>query len=125
TLVAESGGRLVGVASYAVREKRPASAEVGFVVADAARGHGIGKQMLSALAEVARERAIDTFEADVPGDNQQMMQVFRDSGFTLHQDFGDGVCHLSFPLSSTDAVEARSAGRAQVAAAASMRAFFA
>jgi acetyl coenzyme A synthetase (ADP forming)-like protein len=123
-LVADAGGRLVGVASYVRDPKRLDRAEVGFAVADAAQGHGIGTQLLSALAALARTHAIDTFEADVLGENHQMIQVFRDSGFAIHQDFGAGVYHVTLALEPTATVEARAAARAQVAAAASMRPFF-
>jgi acetate---CoA ligase (ADP-forming) len=123
-LVADTGGGLVGVASYGRDVNRPNRADVAFAVADAAQGHGIGTQLLTALAALARDHAIDTFDADVLGDNNQMMQVFRDSGFGISQDFAAGVCHVSLALEPTATVQAQAAGRAQVAATASMRPFF-
>ena len=97
-LVAEFAGRLVGVASFVRQPERPNHAEVAFAVADVAQGHGIGTQLLVALSEVARHAGIDTFEADVLGDNHQMLQVFRGSGFTIRLDLDAGVYHSTLDL---------------------------
>ena len=124
-LVAEFAGRIVGVASYVRLPRQPGHAEVAFAVADVAQGHGIGTQLLVALSAVARQAGIDTFEADVLGDNHEMLQVFRGSGFTIRLNLDAGVYHLTLDLSATPAVEAQAATRARTAAAASMGPFFA
>ena len=123
-LAAAADERLVGVASWTRLPHRPGHADIAFAVADDAQGHGIGTQLLTALAISARDRGIDVFEADVLADNDAMLQVFRDSGLTLRQDIDAGVWHLTLGLAPTAAVDERSAARAQVSVAASMRPFF-
>jgi GNAT superfamily N-acetyltransferase len=61
-LVAELGGRLVGVARYD-RVLDTDSAEVAFVVSDEHQGRGIGTSLLEHLASAARERGVTRFVA--------------------------------------------------------------
>jgi acetyl coenzyme A synthetase (ADP forming)-like protein len=125
TLVGECGGRLEAVASYARDPQLPAHAEVAFTIADALQGRGVGTRMLERLAEAAREAGVAEFHAYVMGENRRMMQVFLDSGFEVRQRIEEGIFHVVLSLEETAALRARSAARAQQAAAASMRAFFA
>ena len=60
-LVAESGGRLSGVASYSRDPKSPDRAEVAFTIADVLQGRGVGTRMLETLAEIARDHHIRVF----------------------------------------------------------------
>jgi len=76
-------------------------------VADESQGHGIGTQLLGALSAFARAHGIETVEADVLGDNHQMIQVFRDSGFAIRQNLRAGVYHLTLDLKTTPAVVQR------------------
>jgi acetyl coenzyme A synthetase (ADP forming)-like protein len=124
TLVAECGGRIVGFASYHRRAATPGRAEVAFAVADAAQGQGIGTRLLEQLARGARAAGIDTFDAYVLGDNRQMLEVFRNSGFTETVQVERGVCHVALSIAMTDRFAAQAAARSQRAATASMRAFF-
>ena len=75
----------------------PNRAEVAFAVADALQGHGIGTRLLERLASLARAQGIDTFDADVLGDNRRMLDVFRDSGFAVETriERGDLPRHVS------------------------------
>jgi acetyl coenzyme A synthetase (ADP forming)-like protein len=124
TLVAESGGRMVAFASYYRDCARPDRAEVALAVSDAAQGHGIGTRLLELLARVAREAGITTFDAFVLGDNVQMLEVFRNSGFAETSWLDRGVFHITLSLGLTDQFVEQAASRAQTAATASMRAFF-
>jgi acetyl coenzyme A synthetase (ADP forming)-like protein len=123
-LVAESGGRLSGVAMYLRDVNAPARAEVAFTIADALQGHGVGTRMLEVLAAIARERRIQMFEAWVLHDNDRMMRVFLDSGFEIERRLEDGVFHVSLSLEPTPRYERRSAERSHAAATASMKHFF-
>src|SRR6186997_1438057 len=49
-LVAETGGRLVGVGSFTRDLHSGARTEIAFAVADDVQGHGIGTQLLGELA---------------------------------------------------------------------------
>ncbi len=124
TLVAESGGRIVAFASYYSNRAAPDRAEVAFAVSDALQGHGIGTRLLEQLAKVAREAGINTFDAYVLGDNHQMLEVFRNSGFTETSRVDHGLFHIALSLAVTDRFVEQASTRAQMAATASMRAFF-
>jgi acetyl coenzyme A synthetase (ADP forming)-like protein len=123
-LVAEAGGRLSGAATYSRDPRHPDRAEVSFAVADALQGRGVGTRMLEALADIAREHGIRTFDAYVLHGNDRMMRVFLDSGFEVEQRLEGGVVRVTLSLQPTPRYEALAAERSQAAAAASMRAFF-
>ena len=124
TLIAESGGSVVGFASCYRAARDSPRAEVAFAVADAIHGLGIGTRLLEQLARTARLTGIETFDAYVLGDNAQMLEVFRESGFTEAVSLGGGVWHVVLSLSTNAFFAARAAARSQTAATASMRAFF-
>jgi acetyl coenzyme A synthetase (ADP forming)-like protein len=123
-LVAESGARLNGVASYGRSPQAPDRAEVAFTIADALQGRGIGTRMLEALADIARDHEIRTFDAFVLQDNDQMTRVFLDSGFEVERRLEDGIYHVVLSLERTPEYSARAAERSRAAATASMKAFF-
>ena len=54
----------------------PQRAEVAFAVRDDHQGRGIGTLLLEHLARIARAAGITEFEADVLGENNQMLSVF-------------------------------------------------
>src|SRR5262249_43026070 len=103
---------------------KPERAEVAFVTEDALQGRGIATRMLERLAEIAREKGINTFEAYVMGDNRKMMDVFIGTGFEVERRLDGGVFYVTFPITSTPQFEEKSATRSQAAARASMKVFF-
>lgn len=123
-LVAESGGRLSGVASYSRDPKSPERAEVAFTIADALQGRGVGTRMLETLADIARDHHIRTFDAYVLHDNERMTRVFLDSGFEVERRLESGVFHVVLSLEPTSTYKARAAERSQAAAATSMKSVF-
>jgi acetyl coenzyme A synthetase (ADP forming)-like protein len=123
-LVAESAGRLSGVASYSRNTKAPDRAEVAFTIADALQGRGVGTRMLEKLAVIARDHGIRFFDAYVLHDNERMTRVFLDSGFQVERRLESGVFHVVLTLEPTATYEARAAERSQRAASASMKNFF-
>ena len=123
-LVGELGGRLVGVARYYRDDKAHDRAEVAFLIEDALQGRGIATRMLERLAEIAREKGITTFDAYVLGDNRKMMDVFLHTGFAVQRRLDGGVFLVSFPITPTPEYEEKAAQRSQMAARASMKAFF-
>ena len=123
-LIGELVGRIVGVARYYRDEKNPDRAEVAFLIEDALQGRGIATRMLERLAEIAREKAITTFDAYVLGDNRKMMDVFMHTGFEVERRLDGGVFQVSFSITPTPEFEERAARRSQMAAQASMKAFF-
>lgn len=125
SLVAERGGEVLGVATWARLDASAAEAEVGFLVAEPFHGHGLGTRMLERLAELARPLGIATFEAWVHAANHEMLAVFQHSGFRyMYLDVDAGVNRLVLEIDETPAFTARAAVRAGTAASASLRPFF-
>jgi acetyl coenzyme A synthetase (ADP forming)-like protein len=123
-LVAERGGKFLGIAGYYRDASRPDRAEVAFAVADAMQGRGLGTRLLERLAEIGRDRGLTAFDAYVLGDNLPMMNVFLQSGFALTQGRDSGVFHVVLDLAPTALLTTASGRRSQIAAAASLRPFF-
>jgi GNAT superfamily N-acetyltransferase len=89
--------RIVGVGRYFAEGPR---AEVAFAVVDAHQGRGIGTVLLDRLARIARAQGIEELHAEVLADNTAMLQVFRRSGFDVHERRYDGAVHVSFAIAS-------------------------
>jgi GNAT superfamily N-acetyltransferase len=96
SLVAVAGGEIVGHAMYA-REDRD-TAEFAIVVEDGCQDRGIGKMLLSALAEKAVSEGVKCFTGAVLGENRRMFglirSVFERIGYTIE----DGAYAVSAPL---------------------------
>jgi len=99
SLVAETGGRLVGLAT--AERVGPDSAEVSFLVADDFHGLGLGTLLLEHLAALARDRGIWRFEADVLVENHPMLAVLGDAGFELTEYPDRGVVNVRLSTTST------------------------
>ena len=93
--------RIIGIGRY-VADDQDAAAEVAFAVADQYQGRGIGTLLLEHLLRIARERGITEFRADVLGDNNQMLDVFRNSRLQVGRATDASVIHLSFPTAETE-----------------------
>ncbi len=117
--------RIIGVGRYNVEDDGGAAAEVAFAVADEHQGRGIGTLLLEHLLGLARERGISEFRADVLGDNNQMLDVFRHTGLRVSRATDAGVIHVSFPTAETEESRAAAEARGRQAAAESVRALLA
>jgi len=82
-LVAESGSPREVIAHAAYIRIDADRAEVAFLVDDAWQGRGISTILLAHLADLARQHGITTFVADVLPANHRMIEVFRQSGFSV------------------------------------------
>lgn len=89
--------RILAVGRYA-RLADPTRAEVAFVVEDVYQGKGLATQLPHHLAAIAREKGIRVFEGDVLGENREMMEVFRDSGYRVKTSLRYGEYHVEFPI---------------------------
>ncbi len=103
-LLALVGAELIGLVQY--ERVSPIEAEVAFLVQDQHQGRGLGSVLLEHLAEVARERGIRRFSADVLPANQHMLAVFRAAGYQVDSRTSDGVVALSFDVRPTEASRA-------------------
>lgn len=89
--------RLVGVANF-VTLVGTQTAEVALVVAHDEQEHGIGTELLMKLAELARERGIRCFVADVMAANSKMMRLLIESEFAFTAQRCDGNIRISVRL---------------------------
>ncbi len=93
----DDAGEIVGHAIYVqLDEKR---AEVAVEIVDRLHGCGLGTLLIERLAEIAQDRGIDQFVAEVLPDNRAMLEVFRD-GFDAHLAFRDGLEAVEFPTAT-------------------------
>jgi GNAT superfamily N-acetyltransferase len=100
SLVAVAEEKIVGHAMY-VRQGDDAEAEMAIVVEDQWQSIGIGKSLLSALAERAKRRGILTFTAQVLASNRPMLglaDVFPGTEHTME----DGARHVRMPLQAPE-----------------------
>jgi acyl-CoA synthetase (NDP forming)/RimJ/RimL family protein N-acetyltransferase len=119
-LMARLGDRVVAVAGYD-RLNEPTAAEVAFAVSEDMRGRGMATRMLEQLAEVAAERGITRFDAEVLADNRNMLRVFSNAGFDTRRRSDFGEIHLALDLHASARLEERIADRTHAAAVASLR----
>jgi acyl-CoA synthetase (NDP forming)/GNAT superfamily N-acetyltransferase len=122
-LLGRHDGRVVAVASF-VGLREPGVAEVAFAVADDDQRRGIGMRMLEQLAEIAAERGIHRFDAEVAAANRLMLGVFEHAGFAVRRE-GSGELTVSLDITPTEAVLERIDERDHFAAVASLRAILA
>jgi acetyl coenzyme A synthetase (ADP forming)-like protein len=123
-LVGETGGRVEAVASYQRDHRAPDRAEVLFAIAPLLQGRGVGTRMLELLAAAAWTEGIRTFDAWVRRDNDAVLRMFIDSGYSTAQHLEDGYCRVTLSLAHTPAYADRAAARSETAATASMKSFF-
>lgn len=97
---AEAGprdGEIIGHA--ALLEDGRGGAEVAFVVAEPARGRGIGTRLMRALVSDARRRGLRRLVAATFGDNLPMRRLARSSGLRVVRDELDaGVEEIELAL---------------------------
>lgn len=93
---------IVAVGRYSV-DKSTNAAEVAFIVRDDWQGQGLGVSMFHQLLEVARERGIVKFTADVLHDNARMLHIFHKCAPNpIESKLEAGVYHLSFSIRPGD-----------------------
>jgi GNAT superfamily N-acetyltransferase len=93
TLTENGRERFIGVGRY-ICGNDPYRAEVAFAVRDEFQGHGIGTLLLEHLRRIAEANGVTEFEADVLGENRQMLEVFAHMGFESHRSLDSGIVHL-------------------------------
>ena len=93
TLTENGRERFIGVGRY-ICGADPTRAEVAFAILDGFQGRGIGTLLLEHLSLIADANGVTEFEADVLGENRQMLEVFAHSGFESHRTLDSGVVRL-------------------------------
>lgn len=96
-LVAVAQEEIVGHAMY-VRLGDDTEAEIAIIIEDGWQSKGVGKLLLSELAQRAKLRGIETFTAEVLGENRRMLglgaAMFSGTAYTIK----DGLYHVRMPL---------------------------
>ncbi len=111
--------QVIGIGNY-VSLGTGGKAEVAFLVQDEFQGRGISTLLLERLAGIAAGNGFVGFEAEVLYENQQMISVFRDSGFEVHQALNGGSIHVEFPVSGLASLRERVELRDRIASANSL-----
>lgn len=96
-LVALVGDEIVGHTMYARQEAR--EAEMAIVVEDRWQSRGIGRLLLSRLAEEAGRRGIESFTGTVLGENRDALRFFSSVLLKTKFEIKNSVYHLHLPLS--------------------------
>lgn len=97
-LIALNGaGEVVAHATYVLIDEH--TADVAIELDDHLHGRGLGTILIERLAELAEDRGVCRFIADVLPDNYEMLDVFRD-GFDARTTYREGVEAVEFPTAS-------------------------
>ncbi|MFA4873707.1 MAG: GNAT family N-acetyltransferase [bacterium] len=91
-----AGEKILAVGRYMRGSKEEKMAEVAFMVRDEWQNRGMGRALLTQLAEIAQMSGVEGFVASVLHDNKQMMAVFHNGGYMLKTSFDEGIYTLSF-----------------------------
>jgi len=76
--------RMIGAASL-VMNADMTSGELAVFVHDSYQGKGLGKRLLKALIDIARDKSLPEVHAEVLSENAAMLGIFRRFGFTVRQ----------------------------------------
>jgi len=74
----------IGVARYAINPDRR-SCEFAIIVSDKVQNQGIGTRLMKALMDAAREHELTVMEGTVLKENEPMLQLMQELGFTISQ----------------------------------------
>jgi RimJ/RimL family protein N-acetyltransferase len=99
-LVAEAGGRVVGVARFD-RDAQSARGEIGILLADAWQSRGLGREVVARLRAEAIRRNLSGFTATVLGENYRALQLLRRAFPSLRGTWAYGQRELDMPFEGT------------------------
>jgi RimJ/RimL family protein N-acetyltransferase len=95
-----SGEKIIGAGRYIAfgNTEPPDRAEVAFMVEEDYHGLGIAGLIFRHLADIAKQKGVVQFQAEVLPDNKGMQKVFSRSGFPMKQEYAEGVMHITLSL---------------------------
>lgn len=111
-------GKIIGVARYIRFGKASSGAEVAVTVVDEWQRHGVGYALLRQLAHRARDAGIEAFTGICLANNRDMIQLLRELGPAVKNQYQQGgVVELEVELPTdadpdTAAAHLRAAGQA-------------
>ena len=74
------------------------SAEVAFTVEEDYHGQGMATILIQHLTDIARQKGVAQFTAEVLSRNSSMLKVFRRSGLPVRQENEQDVVHVTMSL---------------------------
>ena len=77
------------------------AAEVAFTIEEDYQGQGLASQLMTILADTARQHGFHRLEAEVLSGNAPMLKVFERSGLPLTKTRDGGVTHIVMQLRQT------------------------
>jgi RimJ/RimL family protein N-acetyltransferase len=91
---------IIGAGGYTVldRSGELPTAEVSFTIEEDYQGQGLSGLFMRLLTQIARERGLRRFEAEVLAGNTAMLKVFQRSGLPMTRQAEDGVVHVVMDL---------------------------
>ncbi len=89
--VQEPQEKVIAVACFGVYPHDPTTAEPAVLVEDRYQGRGVGKRVLLALCEQAREMGVETFECFTHVANHCVLHLVEGSGLRYESRCGRGV----------------------------------
>jgi RimJ/RimL family protein N-acetyltransferase len=93
---------IIGAGRYIMYDPPNAqrSAEIAFTVEEDYQGQGIASRILRHLIQIAREKGVSQFEADVLAENRAMLAVFARSGLPMKKSLEEGAVHVTLFLTA-------------------------
>lgn len=114
--------RIIAAGSYWARTAD--QAEVALAVDDDFHGKGLGTILLERLGMLAIHRGFTRLWAVTHSDNLAMREVFRESGYQVHETYEGGDMQVDLSLHQTEHTTTRLELRERIATTASLRPFF-
>lgn len=96
TVEEAAGEKIIAVGRYIRSSKEDPLAEVAFLVRDEWQNRGMGRALLQNLIDIAKEKGIEGFVANVLPQNKSMLAVFHNAGYKLQMRQEEGVYIISF-----------------------------
>lgn len=92
-----SGEQIVATAQYFLDPKTQ-SAEVAFIVQDEWQQKGMGTFLLEYITQIAKQRGVKRFYANVLPNNKPMLAIFHNSGYKVNTEFDGEVYNITYDL---------------------------
>ena len=98
----EDGERRIVAIGRLSKEHATPTAEFAILVADPWQRRGLGTALLKRLVRIGRDEGLEEIWADILAGNTGMRRASRAAGFTISEDFGDGIVRAELRLTSPD-----------------------
>lgn len=85
---------MLGVSRLVMTTDR-SSAEFAIIVADPWQGKGLGQKLMEGVIQIARENGVKRLHGDVLSQNQPMLEMVKQLGFTLKRDVEGGTYRVA------------------------------